>query len=335
MCKIEDCFLIEAGYWLDKEKSIFKRNDFLPATLIRSVIEKRKNIGVFQTTFRYNTENQDEAILYGDFYLDFDSDNFEKARKDALKSVSYFKIVFNLPDVENHMKIYFSGNKGFHIIVPAVVLDIKPCKNLNEIFKTLALAISSHVDNDTVDLRIYDNKRLFRIPNSKHEKSGLHKVEITLSELKYYTERDIKSIAESNRILKDRTFRESTSASKMFKTFIDRTEIRLKDFKNIKSKGNLRYTPPCISTILQEGAVSGQRNDTIAVLASFFKSTGKDLKDTTEVLLEWNNEVNSDPTPEAELKKTTRSIYNTEKTYGCSRIKELGICSEKDCKFKK
>ena len=335
MCQIEDCFLIETGYWLDKEKSIFKRKDFLPAALIRSVIEKRKNVGVFQTTFRYNIEKQDEAMLYGDFYLDFDSDNFESVRKDALKSISYFKIVFNLPDIENHIKIYFSGNKGFHVIVPAVVLGIKPCKNLNEVFKTLAIAISNHVDHDTIDLKIYDNKRLFRIPNSKHEKSGLYKVELTLSELKNYSEKDIKSIAKTNRELKGREFRESTSASKMFNTFIDRTEVRLKDFKNIKSKGNLRYTPPCILNILQEGAISGQRNNTIAILASFFKSTGKDLKDTTEVLLAWNNEVNSDPTPEAELKKTTRSIYNIEKTYGCSSIKELGMCSQKDCKFNK
>lgn len=337
MCEIKDCFIIETGYWINKEKNIFKRKDFLPHSLLRSVILKRNNYGVFQTTFRYDIENQDEANLYGDFYLDFDSDNFEYVRKDALKAISYLKVVFNLKVPTKQLQIFFSGNKGVHIIVPGEILGVTPRKDLNEIYKTIANAISKFTDNGTVDLKIYDNKRLFRVPNSKHEKTNLHKIPITLDELRYSSESEIRELATVPRIsdVHDLEVKECKEAAKMFQTFIDRTQVRINDFKNIKSSGTLNYTPPCIIQILEDGAKDGQRNNTIAILSSFFKSNGKDLAETIGILERWNNEKNSNPTSVSELKKTARSIYNTQKNFGCSSIKSLELCTKKDCKFNK
>lgn len=337
MCEIKDCFIIETGYWINKDKNIFKRKDFLPHLLLKSTILKRNNYGIFQTTFRYDTENQDEAFLYGDFYLDFDSDNFEHARKDVLKAISYFKIVFNLKNPTKQLQIYFSGNKGFHITIPAEILGIKPRKDLNEIYKTIANAISQYTEFNTIDLKIYDNKRLFRIPNSKHEKTNLYKTPITLDELRHYSELEIKNIAKTPRLsfIHDLDKKPCIQACNMFETFIERTQIRVNDFKNIKSNGTLKYTPPCILQILEEGAKNGQRNNTIAILSSFFKSSGKDLSETISILEKWNIEKSSYPISESELKRTTRSIYNTQKNFGCSSIKSLGLCNKKDCKFNK
>lgn len=334
MCEIKECFLIEAGYWIDKEKNIFKRKEFLPATLIRSVMVKRKNTGIFQTAYLYNTEKQDEAYLYGDFYLDFDSDCFELVRKDAIKAISYLKIVFNLKLIRDQMKIFYSGNKGVHIIVPAKILGIEPRQNLNEIFKTIAININEYLENKTIDLRIYDKKRLFRIPNSIHEKTGLHKVEISLEELKTLKENEIKELAKNIRSLKHNDYKLCTSAKKMYNSFIDKTEIRLNDYNVIKSSGTLKYTPPCVIFALENGAKSGERNNTIAVLASFFKSSGKDSKETLDIISKWNEEKNSIPTSLSELTKTINSIYHTVKKYGCSSIKTLGLCNKEECKFK-
>lgn len=335
MCEIKDCYITEAGYWIDKEKNIFKRKDFLPAPLIRSVILKRNNYGIFKTTFNYSSDNQDEAYLYGDFYLDFDSDKFEFVRRDAIKAISYLKVVFGLDDPENQLKVYFSGNKGVHIIVPSEVIGIMPRKNLNEVFRTIADAISEFSTNKTIDLKIYDNKRLFRIPNSIHEKTGLHKVEITLDELRYTSEEDIRDIAKKERYFSPKKYTFCKQANKMYETFIERTVVRLNDFKNIKSSGTLKYTPPCILKMLEDGAKEGQRNHTIAILASFFKSNGKNLDEALEILERWNTEKNSNPTPVAELRKTARSLYCSNKSYGCSSIKTLEMCMQEDCRFKK
>lgn len=335
MCEIKDCYIAEAGYWISKEKNIFKRNDFLPASLIRSVILKRENLGIFKTTFNYSSENQDEAYLHGDFYLDFDSDNFELVRQDAIKAISYLKVVFGLNNPIDQLKIYFSGNKGVHIIVPSVVIGITPRKDLNEIFKTIANAISEFSTNKTIDLKIYDNKRLFRIPNSIHEKTGLHKVEITLDELRYSSESEIRNIAKKQRYFTPKEYILCKQANKMYETFIERTAIRLNDFKNIQSNGTLKYTPPCILKILEDGAKEGRRNHTIAILSSFFKSNGKNLDEALEILERWNTEKNSNPTPISELRKTARSLYSSEKSYGCSSIKTLELCMQEDCRFKK
>ena len=337
MCKREDCFIIETGYWIDKNKNIFKRNEFLPDTLLNILITKRDNCGIFKTTFSYDTENQDEANLYGDFYLDFDSDNFELVRQDALRAISYLKIVFRMNIISKQVKIYFSGNKGVHIIVPGEVLGITPRKDLNEVFKTMAEAISKYSNNKTIDLKIYDKKRLFRVANSKHEKTGLHKVEISIDELRYSSEEEIKNIAKHPRYtyMLEKKYELCKDASKMFESFIEKTQVRLNDFKNIKSSGTLRYTPPCILNILENGAIEGQRNHTIAILASFFKSSGKNLDEALEILERWNGERNTSPTPIAELRKTTRSLYNIDKTYGCSAIKSMELCIDEGCKFKK
>lgn len=335
MCEIKDCYIAEAGYWIDKEKSIFKRNDFLPASLIKSVVLKRNNFGIFKTTFNYNSDNQDEAYLHGDFYLDFDSSDFELVRQDAIKAISYLKVVFGLSNPMDQLRVYFSGNKGVHIIVPSEVIGITPRKNLNEVFRTIADAISEFSTNKTIDLKIYDNKRLFRIPNSIHEKTGLHKVEITLDELRYEKGDCIRNLAKNQRNFIPKEYSLCKQANKMYETFIERTAIRLNDFKNIKSTGTLKYTPPCILKILEDGAKEGQRNHTIAILSSFFKSNGKNLDEALEILERWNTEKNSNPTPSSELKKTARSLYTSEKSYGCSSIKTLELCMKDDCKFKK
>lgn len=337
MCKIDDCFIIETGYWINKNKNIFKRNDFVPYNLLNVVTKKRNNFGVFKTTFRYDNEDQDNAHLYGDFYLDFDSDNFELVRQDALKALSYLKIVFNMRLLDEQVQIYFSGNKGVHIIVPGEVLGITPRKDLNEVFKTIAEAISQYTTNKTIDLKIYDKKRLFRIPNSKHEKTGLHKVEIKLDELRYDSEQTIRNKAIEPRFtyVLDKKYDLCKEASKMYETFIERTQVRLNDFKNIKSNGTLKYTPPCILKILEDGAMEGQRNHTIAILASFFKSNGKNLDEALEIIERWNGEKCTKPTPIPELRKTTRSLYSTDKSFGCSSIKALELCVSEECRFKK
>lgn len=334
MCEIKDCFLIEAGYWIDKEKQIFKRKEILPASLVNAIRLKRNNKGVFATAYTYDIEDQNNANLYGDFYLDFDSKDFEEVREDVIMAMSYIKVVFKIDELDK-CQIFYSGNKGMHIIVPAKVLGIKPDKKLNEIFKVVAKAISDYTKNKTLDLRIYDNKRMFRMPNSIHESTGRHKVFLTYEEVKSLSIDDINNIASEPREIPEKCTTLSLEANKMFKMFKERAEKAILEFSNIKSNGTLKYTPPCIIEILESGAIDGKRNNTIAILSSFYKASGKDLKETLELLNSWNEEKNSKPTPKGELIKTATSIFQREHSFGCSAIKSLELCKDEECKFKK
>lgn len=334
MCEIKDCFLIETGYWIDKKNKIFKRNEILPSAFENAVRIKRNNSGIFKTAYSYNIENQNEAYLYGDFYLDFDSQDFEEVREDVIMAVSYLKIVFKI-DVNKNCNIFYSGNKGVHIIVPAIILGITPDKKLNEIFKEIAKAISEFTKNKTLDLRIYDNKRMFRMTNSIHESTNRYKIYLSLDELKNLTQEEIIKLASTPREVPIKDVTLSNNAHKMFLIFKERAESAILKFKNIKSNGNLKYTPPCIAEILNNGAMNGKRNNTIAILASFYKASGKDLDETIALIREWNNIKNSIPTSQAELIKTCRSIYLKDNQFGCTSIKSLYLCSKEQCNFRK
>jgi hypothetical protein len=298
------------------------------------VRDMRNNTGIFKTAYRYDRRNQNEAYLYGDFYLDFDSTDFELVRQDALKALSYLKIVFDI-DTVNSCLIFFSGNKGAHIVVPAEIFGVEPSNNLNEVFKTIAEALYAFIDNKTLDLRIYDKKRMFRIPNSVHESTNLHKVNITLDELRNLPYEEIKSIAKGTRIVKTPKKTFSQTAQKMYKTFIEKAENKVNAYKNVKSNGTLKYLPPCIKSILDNGALDGQRNNTTAILASYYKATGKDLATAIKELGDWNTEKNAKPLSKFELERTLQSIYTGEGQFGCSSIKDLDLCSKEYCKFKK
>lgn len=334
MCEIKDCFLIETGYWIDKKKKIFKRKEIIPAILSNIVRIKRNNKGVFTSAYTYDTEDQNNAFLYGDLYLDFDSQDFNEVKEDVIMAMSYIKVVFRIKDL-NTCQIFYSGNKGVHIIVPAKVLGIEPDKKLNEIFKIIAEAISDYTKNKTLDLRIYDNKRMFRMSNSIHEKTGLYKVYLTYDEIKNLSEDEIKNIAKAPREIPNKIQTLSYEAKKMFDMFKERATKRMLEFKNVKSNGTLKYEPPCIKAILEEGAISGKRNNTLAILASYYKASGKDLKESIELISKWNNEKNSLPISNSEMIKTVNSIYSNNNQFGCSSIKSLDLCVDEVCKFKK
>lgn len=335
MCSIDDCYLVEGGYWINKDKHKFKRNLIMPDFCCVKVLkDKRKNKGIFKTAYRYNIHDQDKAYLYGDFYLDFDSTDFELVRADALKALSYLKIVFHI-DINSNCLVFFSGNKGTHITIPAEVFGIEPNKNLNNIYKTIAETLFEYVDNKTLDLRIYDNKRMFRIPNSIHEVTGLHKVNITIDELKDSPYEYIKTIAKSKRKIKSVNRTYNDQAHSIFNNFIEKTNEKVANYKNIKSNGTLKYTPPCIAEILEYGAQNGQRNNTCAVVASFYKASGKDMEECMKIMTEWNETKTSHPVSNYELNRTISSIYYSNNQFGCSSIKNLGLCSKEYCKFKK
>ena len=335
MCKVEDCFLIETGYWINKQNKVFKRNEIIPKAFENIIRTKRNNTGIFKTAYSYNSTNQNESFLYGDFYLDFDSEDFEKVREDVIISLSYIKIVFKISNIEEVCDIFYSGNKGMHIILPAKLLGIEPNKKLNETFKVMAKAISEYTKNKTLDLRIYDCKRMFRIANSIHESTNRYKIYLTLSEVREMSHEDIKNLAASPRAIPKKDIRLCNEANKMYLVFQERAKTIVDKFKNVKSSGTLTYTPPCIAYILENGAKSGARNNTIAILSSFHNATGKDLDETVSEIKKWNIEKNSVPVSNRELIQTCRSIYSSDSQFGCSSIKSLNLCSNDKCNFRK
>lgn len=326
--------IVEFGYWIDAKRKIFARNKYATLNQVAAFIKSRNNYGIYQTAFRYNNRDLSQATLYGDLYLDFDAeDDFELARQDAITTLAFFKVVFRLN--EEDVQIYFSGKKGLHLIVPKEILGLEPHKHLNLIFKTIAQHLSSFIKHGTLDMVIYDPRRLFRIPNSQHEKTELHKIQLAPYELKQLTYEEILKLAVKPRAQFKKRSRMNPFANTQYKTYVDRTERELNAPKRtVRHHTVLKCTPPCVEHILEHGSNKGMRNNTVAALASFYKARGYDLDQALDEVAEWNATKNHPPVSKSEMTKTVSSIYHGSSLYGCTKLKDVSICDEVKCPLK-
>lgn len=79
--------------------------------------------------------------------------------------------------------VWFSGRKGFHVGLPLSLCGAPgPSERFHRVCRKLAEHLAE-VASVSIDTGIYDAVRLFRCPNSKHEKSGLYKVPVSFDEL--------------------------------------------------------------------------------------------------------------------------------------------------------
>lgn len=337
MSSASECYLIEVGHGFETRdgKKGFTRGRYIPYGTLSVFCEECHRRSVFCSAYRYSSTEVGKCDLYGNLYLDFDDvTDFEKVRADALVAVSYLKVVYHIS--EDYLRIYFSGNKGVHIVIPAEILGFEPMPLLNGVFKYVANSIKSFTKYKTLDTQIYDNKRMFRVPNTVHEKSGLYKVPLTAEELKTLSRDQITVIASSPRNLSFKQFHgTNVFAQQQFARMVNEYYIFDKDNKKDRRfKRQYDFTPPCIQAILENGAEEGQRNITIACLAGFCKNSGKSLNEAIDFISEWNSR-NTKPTGEQELKRTVRSIFNGEKLFGCSTLKTISVCNEQQCKLAK
>lgn len=309
----------------------FTRNEMLTIDQVQEYRKRNFNTGIYLSAYIYDNTDVKEANLYADFYLDFDAeDDFEKARQDALSSITYLKQKFTYNIPEGMIRIYFSGKKGIHLVVPAVVFGVQPDKRLNEYYKQMATSISEETKNGTLDLKIYDRRRLFRLANSKHADTGLYKIPLTYFELVMLSADEIKELAEMPRAIDYTKAYEITRARAEYHTNIEKWANRFghkfDNTKKFESKP-LTFTPACIQELIDAGPTKGQRNNTAAALTSFWKKQGCTEQRVWEYLVRWNNE----SIAEWELKNTMESVYNNDYEYGCSTLEGLATCVQEKC----
>lgn len=281
------------------------------------------------TMYFYKKETQSNAIMYGSFYLDFDSDNIKKAQNDLSIVIRTLKDEFGL--MPEHYKIYFSGAKGFHLIIPPVLLNVLPKRNLNEDYKKLALYLNKKTIHKTIDTRIYDSVRLFRVPNTINSKTGLYKVRVSQEEAIKCDIEQLSNLALSPRddlgVKLVQIEMASSKYAEIVNTVEEEERIVRKEPKNITN--NKQELLPCILAILSQGAEKGNRNNTAIVLASCLLQAKDSLEEVMDLMIEWNESINTHPLPQSELRATVISAYNGYKGgqgFGCKSIREIGFC---------
>ena len=326
--QINEFKFLEMGYAYkrnnnDEEYTGFRRNLFGGPEIIQPIREAQSNTAVYRTAFIYNTDDPYESYLYGNFFMDFDSEeDIELAKEDLLYTIWFLhlKMGFNLP--MESFRIFFSGKKGFHLVIPSGFIGYGPSKTLDEDFKWIASEIHHRTPNQTLDLGVYERRRLFRLENSIHQGTGLHKIPLQYEEVVNMSIDEIAELAKSPRIIKYPDSYLVKEAQKEWETY-KKDYIKFKKMQK-ERRGNAPSikqgeVPDVVQEIIDRGPVSGTRNETVAALASFYKNQGYEKEQILEELLDWNN----GSLPEREVKTTVDSIISRDLNYGINRFKSL------------
>jgi KaiC/GvpD/RAD55 family RecA-like ATPase len=200
--------------------------------------------------------------------FDFDdNDNTENARQDAITLVSRL-ISAGIP--ENTIQVTFSGNKGFGVQVDTIE-EFTP-----EEFKNITSGLAG--DLKTFDKVVSDPNRIIRVVGTKHQKSKLYKMPISVAQLAEMDVETIKKFAASLNNVDEDLIDSWTTINLPPKILDLKNKKEQKQSEVIVSDLDLSQKPKWLSDAkyaLQQGFFkNGERNTAFMILASTYKSQG-------------------------------------------------------------
>lgn len=129
------------------------------------------NTGLYTSVWHYNTKEIDSTVRLGSLYFDLDNEDINKCYEEV--KFLYSILLKHIP--EKSVLVYFTGKKGFHIECEAIALGINPTNELPKIFRYIASKIKEKYLIESLDFAVYDMRRMWRLPGSKHQSTGLYK----------------------------------------------------------------------------------------------------------------------------------------------------------------
>ena len=334
------CKYVEIG---GKINNVFRRNIMTTSLNKKKMIKQYNFTDTYSTIYKYDNKNQDMANIIAPFYIDLDIEDlekdFDKLKRDIMLLTRKLKTLFKLTD--ENIQYFFSGSKGFHIIIPYSIFGIKPCKDLNDKYKMLAIELKSYTITKSIDTRIYDTKRLFREVNTINTKTNLYKVPITIKNIKEFSYEELIEYAKAPKEEYKVDSSYNQEADIAFNNLIIELKERQKRTINHKVARQMlenKELLPCVKYILLNGAQKGGRNNTAMALASsLYQRNPNDYEEVLDIMKTWNIKKLDTPLAERELENTVKSAYRNVqdgKRYGCAAFIDLGICV-KGCPIRK
>lgn len=182
------------GSFIEPDKIIFNENVpnqyrsvYLYGKEAKEWIEKNETIKGFRGTV---------ALDFVPVDLDYNENDPESMPEQPLTDLRSLLGYMQSEGVElDGLRIYFSGCKGYHVEIPSSILgNPSPSKDIPAKCRAFAERLLSGLK--TADLAIVgDHTRIWRLPDSKHIKSGLYKTRLTIKEIQTLSLEDHKKIA--------------------------------------------------------------------------------------------------------------------------------------------
>ena len=302
---------------------------------------------LFATLQRFALQRRTDDELYiTPFALDLDG---PEALADARKVVTWLEEALGCEDAT---RIWFSGSKGFHITVAAQALGMEPSSNTHEVMKAAASFLMESLEAPSIDLKVYQSRHVWRIPGTKHSKSGLYKTEIEKEDLLLDIDEIKGMCTEPTQNLEDEY--DGPEHSDWFREFVSdegvrRHHARVQPVSNVLSDDTEGF-PDCIKDVESEfHRNTGDRNRANFFLATYYADRSIPQRDAEFRLADWAGRIPahlssaSQQDNIASAKSTVRSVYTAGKGryhFSCGAIRSLGTpdnpvaCpGETNCKF--
>jgi hypothetical protein len=273
--------------------------------------------------------------------------NLTVSQSDAIKLREFFIRTMGLKAED--VRFWFSGRKGYHVMVSARALGVEPRSDLYMVFKHIALQLRELLGLEALDIgSIYSKRRMLRLVNSIHQKSKLFKVELSPDEVGHPITHHIgiasqprtplypsdslqvvegartwylHEVQDYEEVARQRSTKVAltTSIADHFRSEGDETVLAADPTEIIES------WPVCVADILENSIKKGSdRNKATMALASFLKDMGYSQETAEAVLLDWVMRIpgtltSSDPTTrKASTRTCVSTVYESDQYhFGC------------------
>ena len=197
------------------------------------VLRERGFLPAYATIQRFcePRPREGEPHLCGLFF-DFDDEKDpERARLDAVKLVRWFVDTAELP--QTAFRVDFSGSKGVHVTIDPAVFAMQGTPDLTVIVGRAACWLADRLGLTTLDRGVYTRRRMWRLVDTRHPKTGLYCVEISVRELLDSNISSIRALAAAPRgplyADEDRHREESDVMAAWFATFVEAHEAECRN----------------------------------------------------------------------------------------------------------
>ena len=232
-----------------------------------------------------------EMMFYADYLpIDIDVGSGETQMREACLLTS--RLVDVLLKNRCAHETWFSGNKGFHVLIPTHQFGFKPTNNPN-ILKTMAIGLAK-IAKINIDVKIYNPTRVFRLPNSFNKKACKYKERASVGSDSYI-------------IIPDDSLPPWMCAKNEFLTKVYNKALEIVTDAERKSK--LTVTDNGLYNKIFKPVYSGDRNNSCYKITKMLREKNMCEEDIYFSMGIWNRECVNPPLPDIELKNTMRSAF--------------------------
>lgn len=262
-------------------KGVADKGRLVPVNDIYDYIDDQ-NKDYYASAYYYNDKHYEDFkqtgtirgtkdVTTNKIWFDFDSASDPEVAQ--LETIELIRRLEKFGIQRKNIEIYFSGNKGFHLVV-TLNRYITPDQVASICINKFGTGLSS------LDRAVYDPSRIFRVPGTRHQKSGLYKIPLTYNQLHDYNIGQIKTLATSlDNIQEDFEWEVAYPKEELFET-----EEKKKATTVLVDPVDFSKKPQqwknCKWALLQGNFKEGERHNALMVIAATCRGLGYD-KETT------------------------------------------------------